>query len=213
MRYFKALFFLLSSAVFLLLSCEKIYDNKIPPVLILNGLNPSTVLIGCTYRDAGAYAKDDNSNPVITVSGIVNTDSIGVYYLNYTATDIDGNQSFAQRKVIVRPFGFDLFEGTFIVHDTIISIPRQIKKYPVSVSLQNPNQRIFRISNFNNYGSNFTVNFQPDSAGNFQINFNQNDTIIQGSGQASCPADGFRITYFVQSDTEYPFQHKATFKK
>jgi hypothetical protein len=213
MGYSKLLFFFLILSTFFLFSCEKIYDDKIPPIIILIGDNPATVLLGCTYEDPGYLVKDDNSDTSVTVSGNINTDSAGVYLLNYIASDDDDNQSNITRKVIVRPFDFDLFEGTFNVTDTIIAIPKQVVTYQVAISLFNQTPRMLKINNFNNFGDEFGVIFQPDSSGVFQIDYNRNDTIIQGNGQINCTNGGFRINYYVQADSIYPFQHKATFKK
>jgi hypothetical protein len=214
MGYSKLLSFFLLTTLFLITSCEKINDDKLPPVIILNGNNPATVLLGCNYNDPGVRAKDDSSVPVITVSGDVNPDSTGVYYLNYTATDDDGNQSFLSRKVIVRAFDFDLFEGQFNVYDTITkALGIETMNYQVEVSVFNQTPKMFVINNFGNLGENLGVVFQPDSTGNFLIDFSRNDTIIEGTGQTYCTDGGFRINYYVQADSIDPFQHRATFKK
>jgi hypothetical protein len=214
MGYSKLLSFFLLTTLFLITSCEKINDDKLPPVIILNGNNPASVLLGCNYNDPGVTAKDDGSLPVITVSGDINTDSTGVYYLNYTATDDDGNQSFLSRKVIVRPFDYDLYEGQFNVCDTIVkAMGIDTMNYQVEVSAFSQTPKMFVINNFGNLGENFGVVFQPDSTGNFLIDFSRNDTIIEGNGQTYCTDGGFRINYYVQADSIYPFQHRATFKK
>ncbi len=214
MGYSKALFFFLFATLFILISCEKIYDDKIPPFIILNGNNPASVLLGCNYNDPGATATDDKSDPVITVSGYIDTDSTGAYYLTYTATDDDGNQSFLSRKVIVRPFDFDLFEGQFNVCDTISeAFGDTITNYQAEVSVFSQTPKRFLINNFGNMGDNFGVVFQPDSTGNFLIDFSRNDTLIQGTGETYCTDGGFRINFYVQADSIDPNPRKATFKK
>lgn len=214
MGYSKLLLLFLLTTFFLVTSCEKIYDDKLPPVIILNGNNPALVLLGCNYSDPGVAATDDGSVPVITVSGNVNTDSTGVYFLNYTATDDDGNQAFLSRKVVVRPFDFDLFEGRFNVFDTIVkAMGNEIINYQVEVSVFSQIPKMFVINNFGNLGEHLGVVFQPDSTGNFLVDFSRNDTIIQGTGQTYCTDGGFRINYYIQADSIDPFQHRATFKK
>ena len=60
------------------------------------------VELGTTYTDAGATTTDDRGgNVVITSSGTVDTNAVGSYQINYTATDESGNTSYATRTVNV----------------------------------------------------------------------------------------------------------------
>lgn len=196
-----------------LISCKKISEEKIPPVIILNGSNPASVLMGCSnYIDPGAFAKDDNSVPLIYVSGEVNSDSAGVYFLDYTAFDADSNMAFVSRKVIVSPIDFDNYLGDFSVADTMMAIPKIITKYPVTIDLFNTSPRTFRINNFNNFGENFKVLFQPDSSGYFIIDYNLEGIEIQGEGSTYCDNSGFRMTYTIETPGNTINYHKATYK-
>ena len=69
-----------------------------PPVITVLGNNPETVEVGSTYSDAGATA---DGGETITTSGTVDTNTVGVYTITYTATDSSNNQATATRTVYV----------------------------------------------------------------------------------------------------------------
>ncbi len=68
------------------------------PVITVLGNNPATVELGSTYTDAGATA---DGGETVTTSGTVDTNTVGVYTITYTATDSSGNQGTATRTVNV----------------------------------------------------------------------------------------------------------------
>lgn len=62
------------------------------PVITLLGSNPATVTQGDTFTDPGATVSDNvDTGLTVTVSGTVDTSTIGTYTLNYNATDTAGN--------------------------------------------------------------------------------------------------------------------------
>ena len=69
-----------------------------PPVITVLGNNPETVEVGSTYTDAGATA---DGGETVTTSGTVDTNTVGVYTITYTATDSSNNQATATRTVYV----------------------------------------------------------------------------------------------------------------
>ena len=72
------------------------------PVITLLGVNPATVIEGSVYDDAGATATDNIDGIVsVTTSGTVNTDTVGVYTITYTASDSSGNTDTVTRTVNV----------------------------------------------------------------------------------------------------------------
>ncbi len=73
-----------------------------PPVITINGDNPTNITAGDTYTDAGATALDDTDGtvPVLT-SGTVDTITAGTYTITYKASDSSGNVATATRTVIV----------------------------------------------------------------------------------------------------------------
>ena len=72
------------------------------PVITITGDNPVTIELGSTYTDAGATATDNYDTEIsVTTTGFVDSDTIGVYTLTYTATDSSGNTTTATRTVNV----------------------------------------------------------------------------------------------------------------
>lgn len=77
------------------------------PVLTLLGEEQSKVLLGDTYVDEGVTATDDvdgDISSLVTVSGAVDTATIGTYVLTYTAVDSSNNTSTISRTVEVALF-------------------------------------------------------------------------------------------------------------
>lgn len=212
MLNFNKILIIATGGLLLLGGCQKIAEDKIPPVILLNGQNPATVLLGCSYTDPGAVVKDDQtSTPTFTVKGNVNPDSTGVYYLDYTAVDADSNVAIARRKVIVQPIDFGRYAGSFNVADTLIAIPRLITTYTSAISLFMSNPRTYSVANFNNFGNHFKVLFAPDSSGTFMVDYSFADTVISGSGYTFCDNSGFNITYTVAINDTLR-QHKTTYR-
>jgi hypothetical protein len=81
------------------------YNDDVPPVITLNGNATVDVeLGGSTYTDAGASANDANhgtTNVVASGAGAVDVNTLGVYLITYTATDLSGNTATATRTVNV----------------------------------------------------------------------------------------------------------------
>lgn len=76
--------------------------DEVAPTITVKGDNPMTIEVGSTYVEAGASAEDDkDGNVSVTTSGAVDTNSIGIYSIVYTATDEAGNVATEPRKVIV----------------------------------------------------------------------------------------------------------------
>jgi len=86
----------------------------VAPVITLTGNATVTIELGATYTDAGATATDLSGataipdptataipDPTVTVSGAVDTSTIGSYTITYTATDASGNVGTATRTVNV----------------------------------------------------------------------------------------------------------------
>ena len=75
-----------------------------PPVITLNGSDEVNLQLGENYIDAGATAFDahdrDVTSDIITVSS-VDTSTVGVYYVTYTVSDDEGNNTQATRRVVV----------------------------------------------------------------------------------------------------------------
>ncbi|MDH7445904.1 immunoglobulin-like domain-containing protein [Aquimarina sp. 2201CG14-23] len=73
-----------------------------PPVININGSNPTVIQLGGSYTEEGASAIDDVDGAVnVSRSGTVNTSVAGTYTITYTATDSSNNTAMATRTVIV----------------------------------------------------------------------------------------------------------------
>jgi len=76
--------------------------NNIAPTITLKGDNPTRLVIGESYNEAGIVATDDrDSNINISISSDVDTSKTGTYTITYTATDLASNISKATRTVTV----------------------------------------------------------------------------------------------------------------
>lgn len=73
-----------------------------PPVITLTGIDPMATAYGGTFADPGATAFDESDGSIpVQVTGLVNSNTIGVYTLTYTATDRAGNVATKTRFVLV----------------------------------------------------------------------------------------------------------------
>jgi hypothetical protein len=69
-----------------------------PLVITIIGNNPEVVVLGTTYTDAGATS---NGPEVVSAISTVNTSTVGVYTVTYSATNSDGDTTTAIRSVRV----------------------------------------------------------------------------------------------------------------
>lgn len=74
-----------------------VVDN-IAPIITVLGDNPTSIVLGDTYVDAGATA---DGGETVTSSNNINTNQEGTYTVNYFASDIWGNTGTATRTVEV----------------------------------------------------------------------------------------------------------------
>ena len=204
-------YLLLLSVVFVA-ACQKIDNNRIPPIIIINGNNPHWLILGCEYNDAGIDIVDDKSEVFdVYIADNIKSDSIGVYYVKYTVIDADSNISVALRKVIVEPFSIDDYVANYIVKDTVIPLGPS-GTYQASVSIFNTSVPIMKITNFNDFGNNFEAFFTSDSAGAITLTYDQNDTLIDGTGTTFCDKTGFRLEFFIELPDGFSEYHNTTFK-
>ena len=74
------------------------------PVISITGSNPTVIIQGTAYVDAGATATDNVDGTVLayTISNNVNVNVPGTYSVVYSAADSSGNSATATRTVIVQ---------------------------------------------------------------------------------------------------------------
>jgi len=211
-------FFLFISIIILTFyACEKVMDDKIPPTLVLLGSNPVTIITGCEYKEPGFILKDDKTpvdaiNLVVDMSS-VNTDSVGVYYINYSATDADGNTALASRRVQVKNLDINKFyTGKLLAKDTIKPFNQVRPPYHVNCVLFSATFNWIKIFNFNNFGDGFDVIMIPDSLGNLLLTYSLSDTLINGTGSTYCDMSGFRLEYQIETPEDGISVHHVTYK-
>ena len=101
-------------------------NDTTPPVITLIGSANVSVTQGDNYTDEGATAADNVDGDLtssITVSGSVDTATIGNYTLTYSVSDLSGNSASLSRNVEVTDINPDLvggwtttfFDGTGVV--------------------------------------------------------------------------------------------------
>lgn len=197
-------------------ACEKVKDDKIPPTLILKGSNPLVMFPGCSFVEPGFLLKDDLT-PVEAIELVidlsnVNTDSLGVYHVDYSATDADGNTAFARRKVDVRQLTLDYYKGKFLAKDTLKPLNQIVPPYHITCELFSSTFRWIKIYNFNNFGDNFNLIMIPDEVGNLELTYSLSDTLISGAGSTFCDMSGFRLEYQVETPDDGISVHHVTYK-
>ncbi|NOS67234.1 MAG: DUF5011 domain-containing protein [Candidatus Peribacteraceae bacterium] len=78
-------------------------SDLVAPVIILQGVNPVTVIQGTPYADAGALASDDIDGDVtarIVTTNPVDTNVLGNYLVRYNATDAAGNAAVEATRTV-----------------------------------------------------------------------------------------------------------------
>ena len=81
-------------------------DDTTPPVITLNGSSTIQLTVGDSWTDPGATATDDTDGDItssITVSGTVDTSTVGTYTLVYYVADAASNTASLTRTVVVNP--------------------------------------------------------------------------------------------------------------
>ena len=76
-----------------------------PPVINLTGSSTINLTLGDTFTDPGAAATDDvdgDLTSLISITGSVDTSSVGTYTLTYSVEDAAGNSSSITRTVVVK---------------------------------------------------------------------------------------------------------------
>jgi len=76
-------------------------NDQVAPVINLIGANELTIYKGTVFTDLGAIMTDNvDATRTLAGSGTVNTATVGVYTLTYTATDASGNPAAQVSRVV-----------------------------------------------------------------------------------------------------------------
>lgn len=114
MKKYISYLFILAVSGMLLTSCQKdnfnypdgyVGRSKITTYAIfsLTGGGYASVVKGGTFTDPGATAKQGSTDLKVTSTGTVNTNTVGLYTITYSATNSDGFPATATRLVAVLP--------------------------------------------------------------------------------------------------------------
>ena len=74
-----------------------------PPAIVLSGQTSMTIPVGSTYTEPGYTATDDidgNITVDVTVTGTVDTTTLGTYTIHYDVSDSSGNKATTQSRTI-----------------------------------------------------------------------------------------------------------------
>ena len=84
---------------------RSIFRDEEAPVLTLKGNKVVTVISGMGWKDLGATATDNVEGDIsrkVKVTGTVDLNKVGTYYLTYRVSDGSGNTAELKRTVVVR---------------------------------------------------------------------------------------------------------------
>jgi len=73
------------------------------PIFNINGSPDTSIIVGKSYIDPEVTALQGTTKLKVTTSGTVNINQVGIYTLNYSATNSDGFPGTATRIVAVLP--------------------------------------------------------------------------------------------------------------
>ncbi len=170
------------TSLIILFGCKK-NEDKVAPVLTLNGNDTVYVNIGKDYQELGATATDDKDGDItnrITTTGTVNKTLAGTYIVNYMVKDNKDNQAQIDRTVIVQSSVIGL-AGIYNVYEWLQSeafdmgsyVPTGFTRdltYALDLKTKNNEDAVLYGYNINNLGSTFYIRLEinPDSTFNLQ---------------------------------------------
>jgi hypothetical protein len=129
-----------------------------PPVMALNGINPTSLLVNTPYLDAGATAFDMCAQASLTVSSnsTVNTAVLGTYTVTYSATTADGTPGTIVRTVNV--ISTPNFGTNVLIFD------------PTMTNIQSQVAAVFAQQQYNQFGpQRYALLFKPGQYNNLYI--------------------------------------------
>ena len=108
----------------LMIGYVNVIEDTTAPIITLIGENAITLEVGTSYNDAGATALDNNDGDLsanIIVTGTVDTSTVGMYTITYSATNASENTGSATITVIIV--------------DTILPVITLLGDNPVSIKV------------------------------------------------------------------------------
>lgn len=93
-----------SSGNITVLKKDLVFEDKIKPVITINGSSQEYAFVGEGYTDKGSSASDNCSGNIsknVKVSSNVDPNTTGIYEVKYSVSDGNGNSTTATRKVVI----------------------------------------------------------------------------------------------------------------
>lgn len=163
-RFFFVITAVASLAAYVFFGCKD--KDKVAPLIFINGSNPYTTILEEPYDDSLAVAEDNldgtltgsliigHNIPKKKITGVTDsvTSKVGVYEVNYTATDKAGNQKISIRTVYVKNWAWP-YEVPYTVYrkkavPSIDSVGCQYwKYYPYRTVVQKYNIAADKVTN------------------------------------------------------------------
>ncbi len=162
----------------LLTSCGE--EDTTGPVISFEGDDPIIVEFGSSFNaeDYPATATDDEDGDVtVTTTDDVNTNTLGDYYITYTATDKEGNSTTKRRGVSVVPHS-GMFTGQWAMNDGLA--------YTMQVAAGSANNKVLA-TNF--AGLNNAVGVVLEFANDGSITI-PSQSVISSDPDFNCTASG-----------------------
>ncbi len=129
-----------------------------PPVMTLNGADPTYLLLNSPYADAGVNAYDlcAQTSLVVSSNNPVNTSVAGTYTVTYSATTADGTPGTLTRTVIVN--SQPNFGPNVLIFD------------PTMTDIQSQIDYVYTVQKYNQFGTQrFALLFKPGQYTNLDI--------------------------------------------
>lgn len=134
------------------------YDDRLGPVITLNGGDTVTVYAGDAYTDSYTAIDDVDGDVTskVTVTGTVDANTVGIYTLQYAVSDAHGNESTATRtvNVKVRPTNVITNENNKTIYLTFDDGPGQYTEQLLDI-----------LDKYNVKATFFTTSAHPEYAG------------------------------------------------
>lgn len=160
-RFILIVIFLLGAII--IVSCG---NDVRAPEIELNGKTNDTIELNSNYSEPGYTAKDKKDGDItnkVMISGVVNPNKTGNYYIKYEVIDKAGNSAKAERTVNVYNKAFFL-EGIYSVNEIVKGANPGQFIYSVNVKSSETKNMQLELNNFGAYG--IYVNVKADINGN-----------------------------------------------
>nr|NQU90692.1 hypothetical protein [Bacteroidota bacterium] len=213
-KIFKGLTFVLILSLFFF-SCQKVRDDKIPPVIKPRFDVPIALTQSCTNINQSILktivVTDDHSIDTIYYETALEIETANKYWVKFIAVDSDGNFAYETYEYIVGPVVLEDLVGDYKVLDKIVN--NTIKtNYTSKISPHSDDMNKFNIHGLNNRDTGFVVTCSFNDVGAITCDSTYySDTLLIGDGFVTCIKDSLVIDYRVLKNNLILNIHHAVF--